>query len=262
DIESFQSGQQATAGSASYSPTGAGVIVHGISATSAGTPVAGTNERLDSGAGSWYGDRIVTGAGAVNVGASGISDPDYAGAIFLAPSSAAEIDAEAAFAAGNASMSATADVEPPPPAEIDATAAFAAGPSTLSVTADVTAGGIDASAAFVAGSASLSATADVESSGPEAISATAAFAAGSATMSTTIDSGDPDVVGPTGDIDPPLFVGALRFRGEGFRVWAGTNEAEIDLSGIATPTWAQVLAAGNTSGANNPSIASGQHLAF
>jgi hypothetical protein len=70
------------------------------------------------------------------------------------------------------------------------------------------------------------------------------------------------VPGPTGDIDPPLFVGALRFRGNGFRVWAGTNEAELDGGGGGTPTWAETLAEDFRSGANNPHIDEGQYLSF
>src|SRR5690606_37260067 len=110
DIESFQSAQQASAGSANYSPSGAGLIVHAISATSAGTPVADTNERFDGGTGEWYGDRIVTGAGTVNVGAT-ISDPDYAGAIFLAPSEEPEeVDASGTPTAAAPTASGSASV--------------------------------------------------------------------------------------------------------------------------------------------------------
>lgn len=40
--------------------------------------------------------------------------------------------------------------------------------------------------------------------------------------------------GPTGEDDPPLFTGAKRFRGAGFSVWAGTNEAEVSATAGAT----------------------------
>lgn len=83
-IDSFESGQQASVDSANYSPSAAALIVHAISAVATGTePVAGTIERHDE-AGEWFGDRIVSGAGTYNVGTTGTTDPDYAGAIFLA----------------------------------------------------------------------------------------------------------------------------------------------------------------------------------
>lgn len=83
-VGSFQSGQQATAvASASFSPNTGGVVVFGMEAVSTThTPVANTNERYDSGGG-YYADRIVTGSGAVTVGATSATSPDYAGAIFL-----------------------------------------------------------------------------------------------------------------------------------------------------------------------------------
>jgi hypothetical protein len=82
-IGSFQSGQQASTASASFSPNWGGAIVFGMVAGSTShTPLANTNERLDSG-GDYYADRIVTSSGSVNVGVSSATDPDYAGAIFL-----------------------------------------------------------------------------------------------------------------------------------------------------------------------------------
>lgn len=82
-VGSFQSGQQASAASASFSPNAGGLIVFGMEASSTShTPLAGTNERVDS-AGTYYADRIVTGSGAVTVGVSTATSPDYAGAIFL-----------------------------------------------------------------------------------------------------------------------------------------------------------------------------------
>lgn len=82
-VGSFQSGQQASVASASFSPNTGGVVVFGMEAVSTThTPVANTNERYDTGGG-YYADRIVTGAGAVTVGVSSATSPDYAGAIFL-----------------------------------------------------------------------------------------------------------------------------------------------------------------------------------
>jgi len=83
-VGSFQGGQQATGvPSASFSPNTGGVIVFGMEAVSTThTPVANTNERYDTGGG-YYADRLVTGAGAVTVGVSTATSPDYAGAIFL-----------------------------------------------------------------------------------------------------------------------------------------------------------------------------------
>lgn len=82
-VGSFQSGQQASAASASFSPNAGGLVVFGMEATSTShTPLAGTNERVDS-AGTYYGDRIVSGSGSVTVGVSSATSPDYAGAIFL-----------------------------------------------------------------------------------------------------------------------------------------------------------------------------------
>lgn len=82
-VGSFQSGQQASTASGSFSPNTGGVIVFGMEAVSTThTPVANTNERYDSGGG-YYADRLVTGSGAVTVGVSSATDPDHAGAIFL-----------------------------------------------------------------------------------------------------------------------------------------------------------------------------------
>ncbi len=82
-VGSFQSGQQASVASASFSPNTGGVIVFGMEAVSTThTPVANTNERYDTGGG-YYADRIVAGSGAVTVGVSSATLPDYAGAIFL-----------------------------------------------------------------------------------------------------------------------------------------------------------------------------------
>jgi hypothetical protein len=68
-------------------------------------------------------------------------------------------------------------------------------------------------------------------------------------------------MGATGDDDPPLFLGAKRFRGVGFSVWAGTNEAEVSGAG-GTPDWAAVLTAGNNSGASDPNIDTGRFIGF
>lgn len=82
-VGSFHLGQEATgAASASFAPTMGGLIVFGMVASSTShTPVASTNERLDSG-GDYYADRIVAAGGSVTVGVSSATDPDYAGAIF------------------------------------------------------------------------------------------------------------------------------------------------------------------------------------
>jgi hypothetical protein len=85
-VDSFQaaSAQEGQAASASFSPSDAAVVVFGMSAESAGhAPLAGTNERYDAASNEWQGDRIVTGSGSVNVGASTATNPDYAGCIFL-----------------------------------------------------------------------------------------------------------------------------------------------------------------------------------
>lgn len=83
-VGSFQSGQQATGvASASFSPNTGGVVVFGMEAVStAHTALANTNERYDTGGG-YYADRLVTSSGAVTVGVSSATSPDYAGAIFL-----------------------------------------------------------------------------------------------------------------------------------------------------------------------------------
>jgi hypothetical protein len=83
-VGSFQSAQQATGvPSASFSPNTGGVVVFGMEAVSTThTPVANTNERYDTGGG-YYADRLVTTSGAVTVGVSSATSPDYAGAIFL-----------------------------------------------------------------------------------------------------------------------------------------------------------------------------------
>lgn len=106
-VGSFQSGQQASGvASASFSPNTGGVVVFGMEAVSTThTPVTDTNERYDSGGG-YYADRIVTGAGAVTVGASSATLPDYAGAIFLD----AGVNASGTPAAPVAAASGTATV--------------------------------------------------------------------------------------------------------------------------------------------------------
>jgi len=89
-IGSFQtsSGQQGSVASASFTPTTAGLIVFGlVASTTSHTPVASTNERYDTG-GDYYADRLVSSGGAVTVGVSAATDPDYAGAIFWEPISA------------------------------------------------------------------------------------------------------------------------------------------------------------------------------
>lgn len=81
-IGSFQSASQGSVASASFNPSWGGLIVFGMVAGSTShTPLAGTTERQDGG--DYYADRIVTASGAVNVGVSSATDPDYAGAIFL-----------------------------------------------------------------------------------------------------------------------------------------------------------------------------------
>lgn len=83
NMDSFESGQQASLANDDYSPSRRAVIVHGISAVStAHTPVTDTIEVHDAG-GDWAGYRIVTAAGTYNVGVTTATDPDYAGAIFL-----------------------------------------------------------------------------------------------------------------------------------------------------------------------------------
>jgi hypothetical protein len=49
------------------------------------------------------------------------------------------------------------------------------------------------------------------------------------------------MAGPTEEEDPPLFVGAKRFRGVGFTVWAGTNEAKVDAAGGGAPADAEYV---------------------
>lgn len=167
----FQSGQEGSLASDSYSPSGAAVITHGISAvTTSHTPVASTNERLDSG-GAWYGDRIVTGAGSVTVGVTSATDPDYAGAIFT-ETTGASLTASAAFAAQSATMAVTAARGHP------VSVAFAAQAATMAVTADRRRGAV---VAFAAQSATMAVTAGVTGNR----TASVAFAAGSATMAVT-----------------------------------------------------------------------------
>lgn len=81
-IGSFQSGQQGSVASASFSPNAGGAIVFGmVASTTTHTPVASTNERQEGG--DYYADRLVTTSGSVTVGVTTATAPDYAGAIFL-----------------------------------------------------------------------------------------------------------------------------------------------------------------------------------
>lgn len=56
------------------------------------------------------------------------------------------------------------------------------------------------------------------------------------------------MAGPTGDVDTPLFLGSLRFRGVGVRGYAGTNLLEIDGGVGATGATGATGAAGATGG--------------
>ena len=154
-IGSFQSGQQASTASASFSPSWGGVIVFGMVAASAShTPLASTTERLDSG-GDYYADRIVTGSGSVNVGVSSATDPDYAGAIFLDSVNASGTPtAPVATAAGGATVTVVASGTPTAPAP---TAAGSVDVDVVSVSGSVTApapsvGGLAESVVSVSGS--------------------------------------------------------------------------------------------------------------
>jgi hypothetical protein len=70
------------------------------------------------------------------------------------------------------------------------------------------------------------------------------------------------MAGPTGEEDPPLFVGALRIRGV-VQVWAGTNESEFAAGGApGAQSWADTLAIDFRSGANDPNIDEGRYLSF
>ncbi len=157
-VGSFQSGQQASVASASFSPNTGGVIVFGMEATSTvHTPVANTNERYDSGGG-YYADRIVTGSGAVTVGVSSATDPDYAGAIFLDAgvnaSGTPSAPAPAVSGAANVVVAASGTPSAPPP-----TASGGANVAVVSVAGTVstpapTASGAAAAVVSVSGSVS------------------------------------------------------------------------------------------------------------
>lgn len=171
-IAGFQSGQTASLGQDTYDPDGAGLVVHAVvAASTAHTPAAGTNERLDS-AGDWFGDRIIAAAGSVTVGVTDATDPDYAGAIFLLEANDPDHTiGVASFQAGAATMAATATRV----READA-AAFVSGAAAMTAAALRV---HPATAAFAAqGASSAGAAARVREG-------SAAFAAGSAAASTT-----------------------------------------------------------------------------
>jgi hypothetical protein len=136
-VGSFQSGQQASTASASFSPSWGGVIVFGmVAGTTSHTPLASTTERLDSG-GDYYADRIVTGSGSVNVGVSSATDPDYAGAIFLdsvLASGTPTAPAPAAAGAATITVAASGTATAPHP-----TASGSASVNVVSVSGSVTA---------------------------------------------------------------------------------------------------------------------------
>lgn len=91
-LDSFQSASTGTTASASFSPSGAGAVVFGLSAASSGhTPATSCNERYDN-TNEWACDRFVAGSGAVTVGASSATTPDFAGAIFLEPAGSYSFD--------------------------------------------------------------------------------------------------------------------------------------------------------------------------
>ena len=107
NMDSFASAQEASLASDTFSPSRRAAIAMGISATSTShTPVAGTNETLDSG-GNWVGYRVVTSGGSVTVGVASATDPDYAGAIFLGTNPAAGNDIDGALTTSAASVSAS-----------------------------------------------------------------------------------------------------------------------------------------------------------
>lgn len=137
-IVSFQGGQQATGvPSASFSPTGPGLVAFGMVASSTShTPVASTNERVDSG-GDYYADRIVAAGGSVTVGVSSATDPDYAGAIFLeGVSGSGTPSAPAPASSGSATVEVAASGAAAAPAP---TASGSGGPPEVNVSGAVTA---------------------------------------------------------------------------------------------------------------------------
>ncbi len=107
-VGSFQSGQAGSVASASFSPNMGGAIVFGmVAGSSSHTPVASTNERQDGS--DYYADRIVTTSGAVTVGVSVATDPDYAGAIFGdSVNASGSISAPVATSTGTASTGVSA----------------------------------------------------------------------------------------------------------------------------------------------------------
>jgi hypothetical protein len=170
-VGSFQaaSGGEGSVASLSFSPSGAGLVVAGISATSAShTPVASTNERHDN-AGEWYGDRIVASSGSVTVGVSSATDPDLAGAVFLEPVTSVDASGTAAALLATASGSATVVV--------NASGTAAAIIPTASGSATVT---VDASGAAAALIPTASGTATLEVNASGAVSAPMATATGTA----------------------------------------------------------------------------------
>lgn len=88
-VSEFVSSQQGSVLSHSFSPSRACLMTFSMAFAGGGTPLAGTEERFDTG-GDYYGDRIESAGGTFSVGCSAGGFPDSTAALFLAPDSGDE----------------------------------------------------------------------------------------------------------------------------------------------------------------------------
>jgi hypothetical protein len=225
-VGSFQaaSGNEGSVASLSFTPSGAGLVVAGISAVSTShTPVAGTNERHDS-VGEWYGDRIVASAGAVTVGVTTATDPDLAGAVFLEPitsvSASGAISAPKPTAAGSASVI------------VASSGAITAPKPTVSGAAAITVAA--ASGALTAPAPTVSGAASVVVSASGAINAPKPTASGSAALAGIDASGTPAVPKPTASGTATVTVAASGTPSVPKPTVSGSASVLVDASGAVT----------------------------
>jgi hypothetical protein len=235
-IGSFQSGQQASTASASFSPNTGGAIVFGmVAGSTTHTPVASTNERQEGG--DYYADRLVTTSGTVTVGVTTATDPDYAGAIFLdSVNASGSINAPKATSTGTATVTTGVDVS----GSINAPKATSAG--TASVIVSVT-GSINAPKATSAGTALTAVSASGNITAPKATSAgfaaallpgtdvSAALNAPLAVATGTVTI----VVSVSGNITAPVAISSGSVEPIGTAVHFATA-ATSGAHGIATPS--------------------------
>lgn len=238
---SFQAAQQSSAQTQTFTPSGAGATVIGVSTSSAPSgPITSTNERRADA--DWFGDRIVTGSGSVTIGSTGGADPDSVAGIFLdavssvtlsggmtlgAATMTGDVDREAALSGGMTLGAATMT------GDVDREAALSGG---MTLGAATMTGDVDREADLSGGFATP--VIAVSGSGELAVALSGGMTIGAVTM-----TGDVSVeVGLSGGsvLAPVTMTGALSSDGEadlsggmtlGAATMTGSLSVEVGLSG-------------------------------